>query len=140
MAVTFTNKAANELKERLEKMLGEQDANDIWASTFHACCVRILRRDGETLGYSKNFTIYDTDDTKRLIKECQRQLNISDAVIPYKTIIGEISRAKDNLISVEEYEENSQKDARNSRIAQVYKLYQKLLKKADAIQTKSNSK
>lgn len=133
LAITFTNKAAKELKERLEKMLGEQDANDIWASTFHACCVRILRRDGEVLGYSKNFTIYDTDDTKRLIKECQRQLNIAENVISYKTIMGEISRAKDSLISVEEYEENSQKDARNSRIAQVYKLYQKLLKKADAM-------
>ena len=133
LAITFTNKAAKELKERLQKMLGEQDANDIWASTFHACCVRILRRDGESLGYSKNFTIYDTDDTKRLIKECQRQLNIADNVISYKTIMGEISRAKDSLISVEEYEGNSQKDARNSRIAQVYKLYQKLLKKADAM-------
>lgn len=133
LAITFTNKAAKELKERLERMLGVQDASDIWASTFHSCCARILRRDAEVLGYSKGFTIYDTDDTKRLIKECQRQLNISDAVIPYKTIIGEISRAKDNLISVEEYEENSQKDARNSRIAQVYKLYQKLLKKADAM-------
>ena len=133
LAITFTNKAAKELKERLEKMLGEQDANDIWASTFHACCVRILRRDAELLGYSKNFTIYDTDDTKRLIKECQRQLDIAENVISYKTIMGEISRAKDSLISVEEYEENSQKDARNSRIAQVYKLYQKLLKKADAM-------
>ncbi len=133
LAITFTNKAAKELKDRLEKMLGEQDAKDIWASTFHACCVRILRRDGEVLGFSKNFTIYDTDDSKRLIKECQRQINISDSVISYKTIIGEISRAKDSLISPEEYAKNSEKDARNSRIAQVYKLYQKLLKKADAM-------
>ena len=133
LAITFTNKAAKELKERLEKMLGVQDASDIWASTFHACCARILRRDAEALGYSRGFTIYDTDDTKRLIKECQRQLNIAENVISYKTIMGEISRAKDSLISVEEYEENSQKDARNSRIAQVYKLYQKLLKKADAM-------
>ena len=67
LAITFTNKAANELKERLEKMLGEE-AKDIWASTFHSSCVRILRKDGEVLGYSKNFTIYDTDDSKRLRK------------------------------------------------------------------------
>lgn len=134
LAITFTNKAANELKERLEKMLGEE-AKDIWASTFHSSCVRILRRDGEVLGYTKHFTIYDTDDTKRLIKECQRQLNISDNTISYKAIIGEISRAKDNLISPAEYEKKAanEKDSRMLKIAACYKMYQSELKKADAM-------
>ncbi len=134
LAITFTNKAANELKERLEKMLGEE-AKDIWASTFHSSCVRILRRDGEVLGYTKHFTIYDTDDTKRLIKECQRQLNISDTTISYKAIIGEISRAKDNLISPAEYEKKAanEKDSRMMKIASCYKMYQSELKKADAM-------
>ncbi len=134
LAITFTNKAANELKERLEKMLGEE-AKDIWASTFHSSCVRILRRDGEVLGYTKHFTIYDTDDSKRLIKECQRQLNISDNTISYKAIISEISKAKDNLISPEEYEKKAlgEKDARMQKIASCYKMYQSELKKADAM-------
>ncbi len=132
LAITFTNKAANELKERLEKMLGEE-AKDIWASTFHSSCVRILRKDGEVLGYSKNFTIYDTDDSKRLIKECQRQLNISESSLSYKTIISEISKAKDSLISPDEYMQNAGKDARMVRIAQVYKMYQDEMKKANAM-------
>ncbi len=132
LAITFTNKAANELKERLERMLGEE-AKDIWASTFHSSCVRILRKDGEVLGYNKNFTIYDTDDSKRLIKECQRQLNISESSLSYKTIISEISKAKDSLISPDEYMQNAGKDARMVRIAQVYKMYQDEMKKANAM-------
>ena len=132
LAITFTNKAANELKERLEKMLGEE-AKDIWASTFHSSCVRILRKDGEVLGYNKNFTIYDTDDSKRLIKECQRQLNISESSLSYKTIISEISKAKDSLILPEDYMKNAGKDARMVRIAQVYKMYQDEMKKANAM-------
>ncbi len=132
LAITFTNKAANELKERLEKMLGEE-AKDIWASTFHSSCVRILRRDGEVLGYSKSFTIYDTDDTKRLIKECQRQLGISDANLPHKTIQNEISHAKDSLVTPEDYIASAGKDARKAQIGKVYKMYQKELKNADAM-------
>ena len=132
LAITFTNKAANELKERLERMLGEE-AKDIWASTFHSSCVRILRRDGEVLGYNKNFTIYDTDDSKRLIKECQRQLNISESSLSYKTIISEISKAKDCLVLPDDYMKNAGKDARMVRIAQVYKMYQDELKKANAM-------
>ncbi|MBE6776344.1 MAG: ATP-dependent DNA helicase PcrA [Ruminococcaceae bacterium] len=132
LAITFTNKAANELKERLEKMLGEE-AKEIWASTFHSSCVRILRRDGQVLGYSKSFTIYDTDDTKRLIKECQRQLGISDANLSHKTILNEISHAKDSLISPEDYIASAGKDARKAQIGKVYKMYQKELKNADAM-------
>ena len=132
LAITFTNKAANELKERLEKMLGD-DAKEIWASTFHSCCSRILRRYGENLGYTKNFTIYDTDDSKRLIKECQRQLNISDGALSLKSILSEISRCKDCLITPEEYLEQAGNDARKVRIGQAYKMYQQELKKADAM-------
>ena len=99
LAITFTNKAANELKERLIKMLGENEGSNIWASTFHSCCVRILRRDGERLGYSSHFTIYDTDDSKRVIKECQRLLNFDVSYITVKAFLNEISRAKDSIVS-----------------------------------------
>ena len=132
LAITFTNKAANELKERLEKMLGS-DANDIWASTFHACCARILRRDGNVLGYTSNFTIYDTDDSKRLIKECQRRLEIKDEILSHKTILSEISKAKDNLVSPQEYLKQAGKDVRFQKIGLAYKMYQDELKKADAM-------
>ena len=83
LAITFTNKAANELKSRLESMLGEK-GNDVWASTFHSCCVRILRRDSERIGFSKHFTIYDTDDSKRVMKEVLRVLDIDEKRLPVK--------------------------------------------------------
>lgn len=132
LAITFTNKAANELKERLEKLLGS-DANDIWASTFHACCARILRRDGGVLGFTSSFTIYDTDDSKRLMKEIQRQLDIKDAILSYKTILSEISKAKDSLVSPQEYIKQAGKDVRYQKIGAAYKMYQEELKKADAM-------
>lgn len=132
LAITFTNKAANELKERLAAMLGEV-ALDIWASTFHSCCVRILRRDGERLGFSKHFTIYDTDDSKRVIKECMKLLEIDDKFLSHKTILNEISRAKDSLITPEEYIETYQADLRLSRVGECYKKYEKMLAEADAM-------
>ena len=133
LAITFTNKAANELKERLVKMLGEENGNNIWASTFHSCCVRILRRDAERLGYSSHFTIYDTDDTKRVIKECQRLLNFDDKFIHSKSIISEISRAKDSLITPHEYLKENESDPRKRMIGLAYEKYQNLLKNADAM-------
>lgn len=133
LAITFTNKAAKELKERLIKMLGEEDGDSIWASTFHSCCVRILRRDGEKLGYSSHFTIYDTDDSKRVIKECQRLLNFDDKYINVKTILGEISRAKDSLMSPAEYLAENTADPRRVIIGRAYEKYQELLKSADAM-------
>lgn len=132
LAITFTNKAANELKERLEKLLGA-DANDIWASTFHACCARILRRDGGVLGFTSSFTIYDTDDSKRLMKEIQRQLDIKDTILSYKTILSEIGKAKDSLVSPQEYIKQAGKDVRYQKIGAAYKMYQDELKKADAM-------
>ncbi|MFR2562660.1 MAG: UvrD-helicase domain-containing protein [Anaeromassilibacillus sp.] len=94
------------MKNRLETMLGPA-GGDIWASTFHSTCARMLRRDGERLGYTSHFTIYDTDDSRRLIKDCQKALNIDDKVLSYKSILAAISRAKDNLISPKEYEQQA---------------------------------
>ena len=132
LAITFTNKAAGELKNRLETMLGPA-GGDIWASTFHSTCARMLRRDGERLGYTSHFTIYDTDDSRRLIKDCQKALNIDDKVLSYKSILAAISRAKDNLISPKEYEQQAGRDNRLILLAQAYKLYQQRLKEADAM-------
>ena len=132
LAITFTNKAAKELKERLSKMLGEE-ANDIWASTFHACCSRILRKFGDRIGFTKHFTIYDTDDSKRLMKECQKQLGIEDKFLSHKTILHEISMAKDSLVTPREFSKTAGSDIRMSKIALCYELYQKRLKQADAM-------
>ena len=132
LAITFTNKAAGELKERLEKMLGEQ-ALDIWASTFHSSCVRILRRNAYYIGYTSNFTIYDTDDSKRVIKDCIKQLGFSESNIQPKTVLGEISRAKDYLISPSEYIKENYLDFRKRNIGSVYEAYQNRLKSADAM-------
>lgn len=132
LAFTFTNKAANEFKERLSLRIGEP-ANDIWAGTFHSVCVRILRRNAELLGFSKHFTIYDTDDSKRVIKECQRLLNIDDKFLPHKSILVEISRAKDSLISAQEYSEQYAGNYRERQVAQCYVKYQNLLKNSDAM-------
>ena len=132
LAITFTNKAAGELRERLVSAIGEE-ANDIWAYTFHSCCSRILRRFGEKIGYTNHFTIYDTDDSRRVMKQCQKQLGIEDKLINHKSILAEISRAKDSLISPEEYKKNAQNDFRKSKIAECYELYQAQLKKSDAM-------
>ncbi len=132
LAITFTNKAANELKERLALYVGE-DAKDIWAGTFHSICARILRQHGSALGFSSHFTIYDTDDSKRIMKECQRLLDIDDKFLPHKSILSEISRAKDSLISPEEYSASCGQDPRKKKYAECYKLYQQLLRSADAM-------
>lgn len=132
LAITFTNKAANELKERLSKMLGDA-AMDIWASTFHSSCARILRRYGDFLGYTNHFTIYDTDDSKRMIKQVQRVLEIDDKILSHKAILKEIGRAKDLLISPAEYIEQAGQDFRLKRIGEAYASYQKQLKSADAM-------
>lgn len=132
LAITFTNKAAGELRERLVSAIGEE-ANDIWAYTFHSCCSRILRRFGEKIGYTNHFTIYDTDDSRRVMKQCQKQLGIEDKLINHKSILAEISRAKDSLISPEKYKQTAQNDFRKSKIAECYELYQAQLKKSDAM-------
>lgn len=132
MAITFTNKAAGELKDRLCAMLGET-ANDIWASTFHSTCARILRRDAERIGYSSHFTVYDTDDQRRLMKNILKELDISEKNITPKSILNEISRAKDSLISPAEYALTVGDDFRLKIISRAYTTYQKRLEDADAM-------
>ena len=126
LAITFTNKAANELKERLERMLGEE-ARDVWASTFHSACVRILRRDIEKIGYSRDFTIYDTDDSKRVVKDCLKELDLDEKTFPVREIVSVISRAKDEMMLAEDFRAYWEKnnDWRKIRIAKVYSLYTK---------------
>ena len=132
MAITFTNKAAGELKDRLCAMLGET-GNDIWASTFHSTCARILRRDGERIGYSSHFTVYDTDDQRRLMKSILKELDILEKNITPKSILNEISRAKDSLISPAEYALTVGDDFRLKIISRAYTTYQKRLEDADAM-------
>ncbi len=132
LAITFTNKAANELKERLALMLGEE-ANDIMASTFHSACVRILRRNIDRLGYSSNFTIYDADDSLRMIKDVMDDLKIDDKMFKPKSVLGEISRAKENMVSAKEYAETVGSDFRKQQIAKIYLKYQSRLLSANAL-------
>ncbi len=132
LAITFTNKAAGELKDRLVTKLGDE-ANDIWASTFHSACVRILRRNAAEIGYSSNFTIYDTDDSKRVIKDCIKQLGLNDKIIPPKNVIFEISNAKNSMLEPDEYIKQHDNDYLRRNIGQIYKLYQEKLKASDAL-------
>ena len=134
LAITFTNKAAGELKERLSRMLGAE-GEEVAAGTFHSFCARILRRDGERLGYSAHFTIYDTDDSRRLMKACMKDLNIDEKTLGHKAILGEISRAKDELLDPLEYAARHQEgfDIRLKMVAKAYTLYQKKLADADAM-------
>ncbi len=134
LAITFTNKAAGELKERLSRMLGDQ-GEEVAASTFHSFCARLLRREGEHLGYSRHFTIYDTDDSRRLMKLCMKELDIEEKLLGHKAILGEISRAKDALITCEEYAATyaNGADIRLRKVAKAYALYQRKLREADAM-------
>lgn len=132
LTITFTNKAAGELKERLEKMLGEK-GTEVNAGTFHSACVRILRRDIEKIGYQKNFTIYDTDDSKRVVKECLNSLSLDEKRFPVKQMLSEISRAKDKLQSPKEYGAEGMGDFYRQSVFRVYSLYQQRLKNANAV-------
>lgn len=132
LAITFTNKAAGEIRERLINTVGDE-SRDIWAHTFHSCCGRILRRFADRIGYTSHFTIYDTDDQKRVMKHVQKSLGITDQILYHKSILSEMSTAKDSLIGPEEYKKYSQNDFRKARIAECYELYQKELLKADAM-------
>ena len=132
LAITFTNKAAGELKERICNTVPEGGA-DIWAATFHSTCARILRRYGSRLGYSSHFTVYATDDQKKLVKDICKQLNIDEKQLPAKAILSEISKAKDKMITPEEMLKNADYDFRKVSIAKVYEVYQTRLKTADAM-------
>ena len=132
LAITFTNKAAGELKERICNAVPEGGA-DIWAATFHSTCARILRRYGDRLGYSSHFTVYATDDQKKLCKDIVKQLHIDEKQLPVKNILSEISKAKDNMITPQEMLKNAEYDYRKVSIAKVYEVYQSRLKTADAM-------
>ena len=132
LAITFTNKAARELKERLDKAVGEI-GNDIWAATFHSTCARILRRYSDRIGFSSKFTIYDTNDQRKLMKEIQKQLNIDEKFLAHRSILNEISRAKDSMISPDEYMAGSGSDVRKTMIARAYEAYQNALLNNDAM-------
>ncbi len=132
LAITFTNKAANELKERICRKVGEQGL-DIWASTFHSACGRILRSTAHYIGYTSHFTVYDSDDQKRLIKDCIKTLHIDEKVISVRAAMSEISNAKDNMLTPYDFELNAGNDSRLISIAKIYKLYQERLIKADAM-------
>ncbi len=133
LAITFTNKAAGELKERLASMLGN-DADSVCAATFHSACVRILRREIEKLGYyTSSFTIYDSDDSQRLLKSCYEPLDLSDKAFPPRMVLSMISSAKDKLIDPDEFENAAKGDYRKMGIAKLYRLYQTRLRDANAL-------
>ena len=132
LAITFTNKAAGEIKERLRTAFDDPDvAADIWSGTFHSVCMRILRKYGDRLGYSDGFTIYDTDDKKRMVSRCMQELNIDEKKLAVKAVCNAISMAKDELIPVEEYDVG--RDSRGRDILAVYQLYEKRMKANNAV-------
>ena len=134
IAITFTNKAAGELKQRLEDKIGPE-ARDVWAATFHSACVRILRRYIEQLGYPASFTIYDTDDSLRVIKESLKELNMDDKSFPPRAVLSTISRAKDEMLLAQDFLDQSRAkgDYRQQKIANVYLAYEKKLRAAGAL-------
>ncbi len=132
LAITFTNKAAGELKERIALKLGS-DNSGVTAGTFHSVCGRILRRHGEYIGYSSNFTIYDTDDQKRLIKDLIKQNEFDEKIVPVKTVMNAISSAKDKLVTPEDFAQNIGGDIRERMIAKLYSQYEERLLSSDAM-------
>ena len=134
LAITFTNKAANELKNRLSDMLGPE-GQDVWAMTFHSACCRILRRDIERLGYTGSFTIYDTSDSERIMKEIIKDMGLDDKTLPAKYVLNIISREKDKMVSAQEYYDRIQEsgDYRILHIARAFKRYQEKLKENNAL-------
>ncbi len=131
LAITFTNKAAKEMKNRVSALTKEGE--DVWVSTFHSMCVRILRQEIMRLGYDRSFSIYDTDDCERVMKNIIKELNVNDKQYPYKSVLHEIGRAKDELVSPEIYEKNVASDYRKSVYAKLYTAYQKKLKDSNSL-------
>ena len=132
LAITFTNKAANEMKERIANLVGD-DAKDIWMGTFHSICVRILRRFIDRIGFDSSFIIFDTSDQRTLVKACMRDLAIDDKLFNDRSVLSEISNAKNEMLEPAQYTARSNGDFRKEKIATVYELYQKRLKENNAI-------
>lgn len=133
LALTFTNKAAREMKTRVEALIGAENAEAAWISTFHSTCARILRRDIEKLGYNRSFTIYDDDDQGRVLKEIYKELNIDDAFIPLRETKGKISDAKNKLQTPDEWFGRTGRDRRNSFIHDIMTSYEKKMKSLNAL-------
>ena len=133
LAITFTNKAANEIKHRLSSAFGEgsSEASDIWAGTFHSICLRLLRRWCKELGYVEGFGICDTDDSKKLISACMKQLNMDDRQLPIKSVMNLISRAKDRLLTPEDFAAEAGTDFKLKQVAKIYALYQDRLRSSN---------
>lgn len=132
LAITFTNKAAGELKERICNAVPD-GGSDIWAATFHSTCARILRRYGDRIGFTSHFTVYGTDDQKKLVKDILRQLNYDEKMLPVKRVINEISKAKDKMLTPQEMLKEAGYDNLKQSVAKVYEIYQSRLKTADAM-------
>ena len=132
LAITFTNKAANEMKERAVKLVGDI-AKDMWIGTFHSICVRMLRKYIDRIGFTSSFVIFDTTDQKSIVKECIKELKIDDKMYSDKSIMYEISNAKNDMINPDEYAKRTNNEIRKEVIAEVYKLYQKKLKENNAL-------
>ena len=133
LALTFTNKAAREMKDRVRKLIGEEQAEEAWISTFHSTCARILRRDIEKIGYTRSFVIYDDDDQQRVLKEIYKQLNIDDKSIPVREAKGRISDAKNKLMTPDEWFAGSSRDRRTSLIHDIMTVYEKRMKALNAL-------
>jgi DNA helicase-2/ATP-dependent DNA helicase PcrA len=132
LAITFTNKAAGEMRERVRALVGDE-VDNMWISTFHSSCVRILRREIDKLGYKKDFTIYDSYDQKTLLRQCMKELSINDKEITENEILNKIGEQKDRLVSPEQYKRENQYNFKENKIADVYVLYQKKLKSNNAL-------
>ena len=132
LAITFTNKAANEMKQRIENIVGEA-AKDIWMGTFHSICVRILRKYIDRIGFDNTFLIFDTQDQKTLIKDCLKALKVDDKLFTDRSVLSEISNAKNEILEPKAYSVKHQGDFRKETIAEIYKLYQQRLKENNAI-------
>lgn len=132
LAITFTNKAANEMKQRVEGLVGDV-ANTMWIGTFHSICVRILRKYIDRIGFDRSFVIFDTSDQRSMIKGCLKDLKIDDKLFTDRSVLFEISNAKNEMLDPEEYTEKYGNDYRKGKIAEIYTLYQKRLKENNAI-------
>ncbi len=133
LAITFTNKAANEIRERLAVSLDEEAANEIWAGTFHAMCMRILRANAAAAGLSSGFTVYDTDDTKKAVQNAMKELSIDEKMLPIKSVVNAISCAKEKLMTPEQYSAEVGQEYRLQQIAKIYKKYQVALRGSNAL-------
>lgn len=133
LAITFTNKAAREMKDRIHSLVDEEQAKNIWVGTFHSICIRILRREIDRLGYTRDFVIYDTDDQKKLMEECLKELNINSKDLPPKAVLGEISRAKDEMINPQRFQKLYSGDFKLEKIGRLYERYQAKLMEYNAV-------